>query len=111
MQIRFRELLGRQHSNRKQHKRPRHIRRARRRVQLESLEQRITMTASSGMESSVGLLSSFDAASSHASNDFNMRADLPEQVFAPYVDTTLWPPFDFVELAKDEGVKIGRAHV
>ncbi|MEE2935332.1 MAG: hypothetical protein VYA84_04965, partial [Planctomycetota bacterium] len=63
------------------------------------------MTASSGMESSVGLLSSYDAASSHASNDFNMRADLPEQVFAPYIDTTLWPPFDFVELAKDEGVK------
>ncbi|MCP4887928.1 MAG: cellulase family glycosylhydrolase [Planctomycetaceae bacterium] len=105
MQIRFRELLGRQHSNRKQHRRQRHIRRARRRVQLESLEQRITMTASSGMESSVGLLSSFDAASSHASDGFNMRADLPEQVFAPYVDTTLWPPLDFVELAKDEGVK------
>lgn len=105
MQIRFRELLSRRYSDRKQHRHQRLIRRTRRRVQLENLEQRITMTASSGMESSVGLLSSYDAASSHASNDFNMRADLPEQVFAPYIDTTLWPPFDFVELAKDEGVK------
>ena len=74
MQSRFRELLGSRRSGR--------VRQARRRVQLESLEQRITMSASSGME-----------------------ADIPDQVFAPYVDTTLWPPFDFVELAKNEGVK------
>lgn len=105
MQIRFRELLSRRPSDRKQDRRQRHMRRTRRRVRLESLEQRITMTASSGMESSAGLLSGFDAASSNASATSNMRADLPEQVFAPYVDTTLWPPFDFVELAKDEGVK------
>ena len=74
MQTRFRELLGSRRSGR--------VRQARRRIQLESLEQRITMSASSGMES-----------------------DIPGQVFAPYVDTTLWPPFDFVELAKNEGVK------
>ena len=99
MQIRFRELLGSRRSTR-----ARRMRRARRRVQLESLEQRITMSASSGMESS-GLISGFNAASSSSDDGFDMRADIPDQVFAPYVDTTLWPPFDFVELAKDEGVK------
>ena len=99
MQIRFRELLGSRRSTR-----ARRMRRARRRVQLESLEQRITMSASSGMESS-GLISGFNAAASSSDDGFDMRADIPDQVFAPYVDTTLWPPFDFVELAKDEGVK------
>ncbi len=100
MQIRFRELLGSRRSDRAQHKR-----RARRRVQLEFLEQRITMTASSGMDASSGLISGFNSAASDSSDGFDMRADIPDQVFAPYVDTTLWPPFDFVELAKDEGVK------
>ncbi len=100
MQIRFRELLGSRRSDRGQRKR-----RARRRVQLESLEQRITMTASSGMGASSDLISGFDAAASESNSGSDMRADIPDQVFAPYVDTTLWPPFDFVELAKDEGVK------
>ncbi len=100
MQIRFRELLGSRRSDRAQRKR-----RARRRVQLESLEQRITMTASSGMGASSDLISGFNSAASDSNSGSDMRADIPDQVFAPYVDTTLWPPFDFVELAKDEGVK------
>lgn len=29
----------------------------------------------------------------------------PAQVFAPYVDTTLWPTFDLVKAAKDQGVR------
>jgi hypothetical protein len=100
MQIRFRELLGSRRTTRAQR-----MRRARRRVQLESLEQRITMSASSGMEASSGLISGFNAAASSSNDGSDMRADIPDQVFAPYVDTTLWPPFDFVELARDEGVK------
>ena len=100
MQIRFRELLGSRRSDRAQRKR-----RARRRVQLESLEQRITMTASSGLGASSDLISGFNAAASESNSGSDMRADIPDQVFAPYVDTTLWPPFDFVELARDEGVK------
>ncbi|MAI70290.1 MAG: hypothetical protein CMM01_05195 [Rhodopirellula sp.] len=100
MQIRFRELLGSRSFDRAQRKR-----RARRRAQLEFLEQRITMTASSGMEASSGFTSGFHAAASDSNDASDMRADIPDQVFAPYVDTTLWPPFNFVELAKDEGVK------
>jgi len=57
------------------------------------------------MESSGSLISGFNAASNSSSDDSGMQADIPDQVFAPYVDTTLWPPFDFVELAKNEGVK------
>ena len=100
MQICFRELLG---SRRKTH--ARRLRRARRRVQLESLEQRITMSASSGMEASSDLISGFNAAASSSHHGSDMRADIPDQVYAPYVDSTLWPPFDFVELAREEGVK------
>ena len=100
MQIHFRELLGSRRTIRTQR-----MRRARRRVQLESLEQRITMSASSGLEDSSGLISGFNAAASSSNHGSDMRADIPDQVFAPYVDTTLWPPFDFVELARDEGVK------
>ena len=59
MQIRFRELLGSRSFDRAQRKR-----RARRRAQLEFLEQRITMTASSGMEASSGFTSGFHAAAS-----------------------------------------------
>ena len=29
----------------------------------------------------------------------------PAQVFAPYVDTTLWPPFDFAGASKQHGIK------
>ena len=97
MQSRIRELFSSRRSSR--------VRQSRRRIQLESLEQRITMSASSGMESSGSLISGFNAASNSSSDDSGMQADIPDQVFAPYVDTTLWPPFDFVELAKNEGVK------
>jgi hypothetical protein len=29
----------------------------------------------------------------------------PSQVFAPYVDTTLWPTFDMVKVAKEQGLR------
>ena len=29
----------------------------------------------------------------------------PERFFAPYVDVTLWPPFNLVQTAQDEGIK------
>ena len=99
MQSRLRRLFPKRYSGRS--------RESRRRARLESLEQRITMSASSGMEAAPAIVSGDHAtsATAPADNVSNMRADIPDQLYAPYVDTTLWPPYDFVELAENEGVK------
>ena len=60
-------------------------------LSLERLEARQLLTAVPTWESGL-------------ESEAHTFEELPAQVYAPYVDGTLWPPFDFVEMAREEGV-------
>lgn len=69
---------------------------------IQTLEARMVLTSSLGLEPEQAIVASHNQ---QASQSVPLEAAIPNAVFAPYVDTTLWPPFDFVEYAQNEGIK------
>lgn len=82
-------------------------RKQRRPMRCETLETRVVLSATGGLAAAPTIPGDSDGADSNSPGVYSIahEANLPEQVFAPYVDATAWPPYDIVDLARTEGIR------